>query len=221
MGLFKFSRFANKKRFTKFYFMSETKLSVLVSILILLNSVKSDSSHIQLSDTKSTIYSIPNFQSYAYFKYSVESLHEKEDLIFSINPIEWYADPNAFASSTNPFPNNWNNAEYVCYSFGLEMCTIPANQISQGKTFYLGVYCEVPCTIQIETIYETEKTLLLSTPKTIVFSKKNKPQGELIEFKIPEETKAEHFLISAIPKDYQTLNRLIVFESVFIFLKSY
>ena len=181
-------------------------LSLLASLLKLTSA---DSSHIVLSETKSTVYKIPSYESYAYFKYTVNKIHNKEDLIFAISPIEWYADPNAFASSTNKFPNHWNNSEYVCYSLGLEMCTIPSREIEVGKTFYIGVYCDLPCTFRIETIYEIERELNLSKPLTIVFTEKNRAQGELIKLTIPEGTKEEYFIISAMPKDYQKLNHRI------------
>lgn len=179
-------------------------LSVLV--LYLANLRISNCQHTKLSTEKSTVFRIPTYQSIAYFSYFVDEIRPGQDLIASFTPIDWWADPNVFESASNQFPNNPANSEHTCESFGLEVCTIPEKEIAQNKTFYFGVFCYLPCTFRIEILYEEEKVLKLSEPKTIVLDR-SKQEGEIIKLELPEDLEADHILIIATPRDYDKITK--------------
>ena len=71
-------------------------------------------------------------QSLVYYKVTIDTPIADEDLIMMVKPTNRISDPDIFISKINPFPNSFENSEWVCNAF---ICVINSKNIEPNTTF--------------------------------------------------------------------------------------
>ena len=94
-------------------------------------------------------------QSLVYYKVTIDTPIADEDLIMMVKPTNRISDPDIFISKINPFPNSFENEEWVCNAFGLDICVINSKNIEPNTTFYVGVSCFQNCQYSLLAEYNT------------------------------------------------------------------
>jgi hypothetical protein len=84
----------------------------------------------------------------------------KQDLVINIKGVKARSDPDLLVSSTNEAPMNRSDSEYSCVMVGEDICTIPASDISPGKTFYVTAKCYRQCEYKINASLLSETEIL-------------------------------------------------------------
>ena len=130
-----------------------------------------------------------------YFNITIDKKIPLEDLVIMVRPVEDISDPDIFISSSFQYPDNFGNSELICTSNGLDVCTIPEANITDGKTFYIGVKCYTACTFALKATYTAEDFFALSlnpTTDTLLGTYNLEfpvIDAKLVKFYVPENTK--------------------------------
>ena len=97
-----------------------------------------------------------------YFNITIDKKLPQEDLLIMVRPVEDISDPDIFISSTFQYPDSYSNSEMICTSNGLDVCTIPESNITDNKTFYIGIKCYTQCSFALKATYSEEDFFSLS-----------------------------------------------------------
>ena len=97
-----------------------------------------------------------------YFNITIDKKIPNEDLVIMVRPVEDISDPDIFISSTFQYPDSYQNSELICTSNGLDVCPIPEANITDSKTFFIGIKCYTQCSFALKATYTAEDFFSLS-----------------------------------------------------------
>lgn len=148
--------------------------------------------------------SIKLSESMNYYKIIISEKIPDEDLMIMVKPRDKNSDPDLFISSVEKYPNSYSNSEKVCNAFGLDVCTVAAQNITNNSVFYIGVNCYTDCSYSIITEYSSEILLKLGQEAMIKFYK-TVPQ--IAKFYIPKDDSIDQLIIYATLLNSQEVNQ--------------
>ncbi|KRX03419.1 DNA topoisomerase, type IA, core domain [Pseudocohnilembus persalinus] len=84
----------------------------------------------------------------------------------------------------------------MCGIYGVDVCQIPYEQIEEGQTYYLGVYCSKSCSFEVKLKYEKEKVLELNEHINLSFDGEYDVKNIIIN--LPEKIDGDHIVFEAL-----------------------
>lgn len=138
-----------------------------------------------------------------YYTLTVPNKIQNEDLTIIVKPRTPQGDPDIFISRINDYPNNIDNSEIVCSSFGLDVCTVANGWIEDNSTFFIGITCYSDCQYSLYAEYSDEIRMQLGQELLLKF---HKTAAIIAKIYIPPDDSIDQLIIYANLLNEQEVN---------------
>ena len=181
---------------------------ILIQILIfiyLFQFISTDDTITDLELDKPITGSIFKDDSYEFYKLKIPNSYKKGNLlVFTVKESrkgisegdEIFSDPDIHVSKINKYPKGKNQAEWYSQRYGNDILTIPAEEVSAGEIFYIGMYCEYKCRYELNSYLTEELEIEIGKVNSIVLSQKSSISYYI---KVPNENYDEFNLVATSP----------------------
>lgn len=149
---------------------TSSKLTIYLALLFFLISslAQTDTlTNLELGKSYQISYTYPDsdnenydYQPVGFYTFSIGSKIPDEDIVILVAGERNYrSSPLLYFSSSHNHPDGTTDDDMFCGIFGVDICSIPSDTISDGQTYYVGIFCQDSCSFTMKVKYEEELIL--------------------------------------------------------------